>query len=175
MRGLTDRMRWIPEGTFQMGSEELYPEERPVHRVSLDGFWMDEHPVTAADFRRFVREGATSPSASAHSIPPTFPAPTRSRSSPARSSSARPPGRSTYGTSATGGPLRLRVPLATEPADRVSRMAAPVHRLPVPGLHQRDRLQPDRRDAACALGQDRDGSAVARLARRPRARHRTRR
>jgi formylglycine-generating enzyme required for sulfatase activity len=39
-----------------MGSDDFYPEERPVHRVSLDGFWMDEHPVTAADFRRFVRE-----------------------------------------------------------------------------------------------------------------------
>ncbi len=39
-----------------MGSEGFYPEERPVHRVSLDGFWIDEHPVTAAEFRRFVRE-----------------------------------------------------------------------------------------------------------------------
>jgi len=56
MPSLTDKMRWIPEGTFEMGSEDFYPEERPVHRVSLDGFWMDEHPVTAADFRRFVRE-----------------------------------------------------------------------------------------------------------------------
>ncbi len=39
-----------------MGSEDFYPEERPVHRVSVDGFWMDEKPVTAAQFRRFVRE-----------------------------------------------------------------------------------------------------------------------
>jgi formylglycine-generating enzyme required for sulfatase activity len=39
-----------------MGSEDFYPEERPVHRVSLSGFWMDEHPVTVAEFRRFVRE-----------------------------------------------------------------------------------------------------------------------
>ena len=38
-----------------MGSEDFYPEERPVHRVHVDGFWMDEHPVTAAEFRRFVR------------------------------------------------------------------------------------------------------------------------
>src|SRR5947207_11555416 len=52
----TEKMRWIPGGTFLMGSEEFYPEERPVHRVIVDGFWMDEHPVTAADFRRFVRE-----------------------------------------------------------------------------------------------------------------------
>ena len=49
-------MAWIPGGTFAMGSEDFYPEERPVHRVTVDGFWMDEHPVTAAEFRRFVRE-----------------------------------------------------------------------------------------------------------------------
>ena len=39
-----------------MGAEDFYPEERPVHRVSVDGFWMDETPVTAAQFWRFVRE-----------------------------------------------------------------------------------------------------------------------
>jgi formylglycine-generating enzyme required for sulfatase activity len=49
-------MRWVPAGTFLMGSEEFYPEERPVHRVAVDGHWIDEHPVTAAEFRRFVRE-----------------------------------------------------------------------------------------------------------------------
>jgi formylglycine-generating enzyme len=47
-------MAWIPAGTFAMGSADFYPEERPVHRVALDGFWMDEHPVTVAEFRRFV-------------------------------------------------------------------------------------------------------------------------
>ena len=46
----------IEGGTFAMGSDEFYPEEWPVHRVTVDGFWMDEHPVTAADFRRFVRD-----------------------------------------------------------------------------------------------------------------------
>ena len=49
-------MAWIPGGTFAMGSDDFYPEERPVHRVTVDGFWMDEKPVTAAEFRRFVRE-----------------------------------------------------------------------------------------------------------------------
>ena len=49
-------MTWISGGTFAMGSEDFYVEERPVHRVTVDGFWMDERPVTAADFRRFVRE-----------------------------------------------------------------------------------------------------------------------
>ena len=50
------RMRWVPGRAFLMGSEDFYPEERPVHRVEVDGFWMDETPVTAAEFRRFVRD-----------------------------------------------------------------------------------------------------------------------
>jgi formylglycine-generating enzyme required for sulfatase activity len=48
-------MVWVPGGSFLMGSEDFYPEERPVHRVGVDGFWMDEHPVTVAEFRRFVK------------------------------------------------------------------------------------------------------------------------
>ena len=47
-------MVWIPGGTFKMGSEDHYPEERPVHRVSVDGFWMDRYPVTNERFARFV-------------------------------------------------------------------------------------------------------------------------
>ena len=54
-RASTKDMRWIPGGSFLMGSEDFYPEERPVHRVDVDEFWLDEHPVTAAEFRRFVR------------------------------------------------------------------------------------------------------------------------
>jgi len=49
-------MAWVPSGTFRLGSNDFYPEEGPVHRVTVDGFWIDEHLVTAADFRRFVRE-----------------------------------------------------------------------------------------------------------------------
>ena len=48
-------MAWIPSGRFLMGSEDFYPEERPVHEVEVDGFWMDVHQVTVADFRRFVK------------------------------------------------------------------------------------------------------------------------
>ena len=48
-------MVWIAGGEFAMGSEDFYPEEKPVHTVGVDGFWMDEHPVTVAEFRRFVK------------------------------------------------------------------------------------------------------------------------
>jgi sulfatase modifying factor 1 len=45
---------WIPGGTFRMGSDTHYPEEAPVHRVSVDGFWIDRTPVTNGAFRAFV-------------------------------------------------------------------------------------------------------------------------
>jgi formylglycine-generating enzyme len=47
-------MVWIPGGTYRMGSEQHYPEERPVRRVSVDGFWMDRTPVTNTAFEQFV-------------------------------------------------------------------------------------------------------------------------
>src|SRR4051794_32464037 len=49
-------MAWIPGGSLLMGSDEFYPEERPVRRVEVDGFWIASHPVTVAEFRRFVKE-----------------------------------------------------------------------------------------------------------------------
>jgi formylglycine-generating enzyme len=53
---MTDGMAWIPPGRFAMGSEDFYPEERPVHDVDVDGFWIDERPVTVREFRRFVKD-----------------------------------------------------------------------------------------------------------------------
>jgi formylglycine-generating enzyme len=47
-------MLWIPGGTFRMGSDDFYPEERPVHEVTVDGFWMDRCTVTNEQFARFV-------------------------------------------------------------------------------------------------------------------------
>jgi formylglycine-generating enzyme len=48
-------MAWVPGGAFLMGSADFYPEEAPVRRVEVEGFWMDEHLVTNAEFRRFVK------------------------------------------------------------------------------------------------------------------------
>jgi formylglycine-generating enzyme required for sulfatase activity len=53
-------MTWIPGGTFRMGSNDFYPEERPVHRVTMDGFWVDKYAVTNAEFRRLSKRQATS-------------------------------------------------------------------------------------------------------------------
>jgi sulfatase modifying factor 1 len=39
-----------------MGSSRHYPEEAPVGPVAVEGFWMDETPVTNAEFDRFVQE-----------------------------------------------------------------------------------------------------------------------
>ncbi len=50
-----DGMAWIPGGTFRMGSDQHYPEEAPVHRVTVDGFWIDRTPVTNRQFKEFVR------------------------------------------------------------------------------------------------------------------------
>jgi hypothetical protein len=47
-------MVWIAGGTFRMGSVRHYPEEAPVHRVTVDSFRIDRAPVTNAQFRSFV-------------------------------------------------------------------------------------------------------------------------
>src|SRR5690349_11095683 len=47
-------MIWIPGGTFRMGADRFYPEEAPVHRATVDGFWINTYPVTNREFRQFV-------------------------------------------------------------------------------------------------------------------------
>jgi formylglycine-generating enzyme len=47
-------MAKVPGGSFRMGSENYYPEERPVHTVSVDCFWIARHAVTNEEFARFV-------------------------------------------------------------------------------------------------------------------------
>ena len=51
---MTEGMRHIAGGEFVMGSDDHYPEEAPAHQVRVDDFWIDETPVTNAEFARFV-------------------------------------------------------------------------------------------------------------------------
>ncbi|HEX2549055.1 MAG TPA: formylglycine-generating enzyme family protein [Gammaproteobacteria bacterium] len=50
-------MVWIPGGTFAMGSDNplAKPNEKPIHSVHVDGFWMDQTDVTNAEFAKFVQ------------------------------------------------------------------------------------------------------------------------
>src|SRR5262245_65518387 len=47
-------MACIRGGTFVMCSDRHRPEERFTHTVRVDGFWIDRHEVTNAQFREFV-------------------------------------------------------------------------------------------------------------------------
>ena len=47
-------MAWVPGGEVLMGSDRFYPEEGPARPVRVDGLWVDESPVTVAEFARFV-------------------------------------------------------------------------------------------------------------------------
>ena len=58
-------MVWIPGGEFSMGAldprgfehggHDPMQDARPIHRVFVDGFWMDATEVTNAQFARFVK------------------------------------------------------------------------------------------------------------------------
>jgi sulfatase modifying factor 1 len=54
-------MAWIPGGDFSMGaaaggdaSSDVTRDARPIHRVHVDGFWMDTTEVTNRAFAKFV-------------------------------------------------------------------------------------------------------------------------
>lgn len=53
------RMVLIPSGKFLMGSEKGTESEQPVRKLEISGFYMDETPVTYADFQAYVNDGGT--------------------------------------------------------------------------------------------------------------------
>ncbi|MDJ0645682.1 MAG: formylglycine-generating enzyme family protein [Flavobacteriaceae bacterium] len=48
-------MVYIPSGTTQIGSSYTFAQETPVTQQEIKGFYMDKHPVTVAQFRKFVK------------------------------------------------------------------------------------------------------------------------
>jgi len=58
-------MVWIPGGEFSMGSDEsgeslcgqpgVTRDAQPIHRVYVDGFWMDTTEVTNEQFEKFIK------------------------------------------------------------------------------------------------------------------------
>jgi len=63
--GAPDGMVWIPGGEFSMGTEDppdmsagamnSMADARPIHRVYVDGFWIDKTDVTNEQFEKFVK------------------------------------------------------------------------------------------------------------------------
>ena len=157
-------MRWIPGGTFAMGSEDFYPEERPVRRVTVDGFWMDE--------RRSPRP--SSPVRPRDEVRDRWPS---ARSTPAQYPDADPellvPGSLVFRRAGPGRPERHRnwweyVPGAhwSDPEGRARRStAATRHPVVHVAYEDAEAYAPGREGAA-----DRSGVGVRR-ARRARGRH----
>jgi formylglycine-generating enzyme required for sulfatase activity len=58
---------YVPSGEFEMGSRTLGRSERPVHRVTLDGFWIDQTEVSNGQFALCVGAGACAPPGSRRS------------------------------------------------------------------------------------------------------------
>jgi len=49
-----ENMASIDAGVFKMGSETGLADERPVHEVSLEAFWIDKFEVSNRDFAKFI-------------------------------------------------------------------------------------------------------------------------
>jgi len=54
MRQKAESMQWIEGGEFTMGSLAFYPEEAPLARLRVAGFWIDTCPITNRQFAEFV-------------------------------------------------------------------------------------------------------------------------
>ena len=58
------KMVLIPGGSFQMGDHlDKMSNALPVHKVKLDGFYMDSHQITVGQFKRFLKESGYKPEA----------------------------------------------------------------------------------------------------------------
>ena len=89
---LEDMVR-IPGGTFMMGSDHHYPEEAPAHKVAVDGFWIDRHCVTNAQFARFVADAGYVTLAERPANPDDYPGADPALLAPSSVVFVQPPGR----------------------------------------------------------------------------------
>jgi formylglycine-generating enzyme required for sulfatase activity len=60
-------------GPLHQGSLHFYPEEQPLRTVEVGDLWVDEHPVTNAEFRRFVKAAGHVTTAEQAPPPQDFP------------------------------------------------------------------------------------------------------
>ncbi len=166
-------MVWVPGGTFWMGADDAsMPDAKPVHEVTVSGFWMDRTEVTNRQFARFVKETAYSRSPSARPTPRTFPMRLRRSSFPARSSSRRRPDECRSTTHWSGGATsRSELAASRGTGNRYRRQRRISGRPDL--LVRRRRLRQLGRQAAAdrggmgVRGARRQGACALRLGRRP--------
>jgi formylglycine-generating enzyme len=46
----------LPGGAFEMGSQQFYPDEGPIHDRYVEPFAIEQHPVTNGQFSQFVAD-----------------------------------------------------------------------------------------------------------------------
>jgi formylglycine-generating enzyme required for sulfatase activity len=55
---------WVPKGCYQMGcgswTSECYDDEKPVHEVCLDGFWIGKYEVTQGQWKKIMGSNPSS-------------------------------------------------------------------------------------------------------------------
>jgi formylglycine-generating enzyme required for sulfatase activity len=54
-------MVYVPAGSFEMGSIRGDDDEKPMHTVVLDGFWIDQTEVTISQYEACVAAGTCKP------------------------------------------------------------------------------------------------------------------
>ena len=86
-------MRHLPGGVFTMGSERFYPEEAPTRRVRVEPFWIDETPVTNAQFAAFAAATGHTTVAETAPDPADYPGMPAEMAAPASLVFQRPAGR----------------------------------------------------------------------------------
>ena len=47
-------MVWVPGGCFQMGSNSGDSDEKPIHKVRVDGFWIGKYEVTQGQWQKVM-------------------------------------------------------------------------------------------------------------------------
>ena len=52
----TSGMVYFEGSSFMMGDDQGAPDQQPAHEQQVKPFYLDKHPVTVAEFRRFVEE-----------------------------------------------------------------------------------------------------------------------
>jgi len=55
LESILNKLVLVEAGEFMMGSETIHEDNRPVHKLYVDTFFLSKYPVTVDEFRTFVQ------------------------------------------------------------------------------------------------------------------------